>query len=133
MAERISTLLRRSLGHLASDVPASYRIILDRIGPLVVDIDVDGERFSLSGGQSLAVTDGPPTSAGARIVTSRSTILDVLDAAVGLREAVDSGAVTVQGALDDVIRAHDTLLAYVHAAVRAPSQPALMTELREAS
>ena len=36
----------------------------------------------------------------------------------------------VQGALDDILRAHDTLLAYVHAAVRAPSHPELLSALR---
>ena len=34
---------------------------------------------------------------------------------------------SVRGSLDDVQRAHDSLLAYVHAAVRAPSQPALLS------
>ena len=36
----------------------------------------------------------------------------------------------VRGSLDDVLRAHDALLAYVHAAVRAPSVPGLVDELR---
>ena len=68
--------------------------------------------------------------AGARIVTSRVAILDLLDARVGLGEAVEAGSVAVRGSLDDVQRAHDTLLAYVHAAVRASTQPALLSELR---
>ena len=45
-------------------------------------------------------------------------------------KAVEAGRVRVQGSLDDVQRAHDSLRAYVHAAVRAPSQPALLSELR---
>lgn len=132
MAERISSLLRRSLGHLADEVPDSYRLVLDRLGPLIVDLDVDGERFAMSGGDQVRVTDGALATAGAHIVTTRADILDVLDARIGLKDAVESGSVSVRGALDDVIRAHDTLLAYVHAAVRAPSQPALLTALREA-
>ena len=68
--------------------------------------------------------------AGARIVTSRVAILDLLDARVGLGEAVETGTVSVQGSLDDVQRAHDSLLAYVHAAVRASTQPELLSELR---
>lgn len=131
MAEQISSLLRRSLRHLADEVPDSYRLLLYRLGPLVVALDVDRELFSLSGGAEMEVADGCALTASVRINTSRAAILEVLDAKVGLAEAVEEGTVSVQGPLDDVQRAHDTLLAYVHAAVRAPSQPGLLGALRE--
>jgi hypothetical protein len=130
MAERVSSLLRRSVEHLADEVPDSYRLLIAELGPMVVELDVDGEVFSLRGGGRLQVSDGAAEVAGVRIVTSRVTILDVLDARVGLGEAVEAGTVSVQGSLDDVQRAHDSLLAYVHAAVRAASQPGLLSELR---
>lgn len=130
MAERISSLLRRSLEHLEDEVPDSYRLLVKELGPMVVELDVDGETFSLRGGVRLRVSDGASQPAGARIATSRGTILDLLDARVGLGEAVETGRVRVQGPLDDVQRAHDSLLAYVHAAVRASSQPVLLSELR---
>jgi hypothetical protein len=130
MAERVSTLLRRSVQHLEDEVPDSYRLLLAELGPMVVELDVDGEVFSLRGGDRLQVSDGAVQTAGARIVTSRVAILDLLDARVGLGEAVEAGTVGVRGSLDDVQRAHDTMLAYVHAAVRAPSQPGLLSELR---
>jgi hypothetical protein len=130
MAEPVAALLRRSVGHLADEVPASYRLVLDRLGPLVVALDVDGERFTLRGGHRLEVSDGSPGAAGARVTTSRGAILDVLDARVGLHDAVQAGAVTVEGSLDDILRLHDTLLAYAHAAVRAPSVPGLVSALR---
>lgn len=130
MAERVSSLLRRSVEHLASEVPNSYRLVLDKLGPMIVEVDVDGDVFSLRGGHRLEVADGAVSTAGARITTSREAILDVLDAKVGLGHAVEEGTVAVRGSLDDVQRAHDTLLAYVHAAVRAPSQPGLLAALR---
>lgn len=130
MAEQVASLLRRSVGHLADEVPESYRLVLDRLGPLVVGFDVDGEHFGLSGGRRLEVCDGIPGMADARITTSRAAILDVLDAKVGLAQAVEAGTVAVRGSLDAVLRAHDTLLAYVHAAVRASSQPGLLSALR---
>ncbi len=111
-------------------MPASYGRVLDSLGALVVQLDVDGELFSLCGGDRLHVGDGAAQSAGVTITTSRAVILDVLDAKVGLPQAVEAGALSVVGALDDVLRAHDALLAYVHAAVRAPSQPELLSALR---
>jgi hypothetical protein len=130
MAERVSSLLRRSVEHLEDEVPDSYRLLVAEFGPMVVELDVDGEVFSLRGGGRLQVSDGAAQMGGVRIVTSRVTILDLLDARVGLGEAVEAGTVGVRGSLDDVQRAHDALLAYVHAAVRASSQPTLLSELR---
>jgi len=130
MAERVSSLLRRSIEHLEHEVPDSYRLLVAELGPMAVELDVDGEVFTLRGGDRLQVTDGAADVAGVRIATSRATILDVLDADVALSEAVEAGTVSVQGSLDDVQRAHDSLLAYVHAAVRAASQPGLLSELR---
>ncbi len=131
MAERVSSLLRRSVEHLEDGVPESYRLLVAAIGPMVVELDVDGEVFSLRGGQRLQVSDGAAQTPSVRVVASRAGILDLLDARVGLDEAVEAGTVGVRGSLDDVQRAHDSLLAYVHAAVRAPTQPGLLSELRE--
>ena len=130
MAEQISSLLRRSVEHLEDEVPDSYRLLVARLGPMVVELDVDGEVFSLHGADRLRVSEGVAQTADVRIITSRVTILDLLDASVGLGEAVERGNVSVRGSLDDVQCAHDSLLAYIHAAVRASSQPALLSELR---
>ncbi len=130
MAERVSSLLRRSVEHLEVEVSDSYRALAAELGPMVVELDVDGEVFSLRGGDRLRVSDGAAQMAGVRITTSRSAILDLVDARVGLGEAVEADTVSVRGSLDDIQRAHDSLLAYVHAAVRASSQPALLSELR---
>lgn len=130
MAERVSSLLRRSVEHLEGEVPDSYRLLAAKLGPLVVELDVDDEVFSLRGGNRLEVSDGTAETAGVRITTSRVTILDVLDANLALSEAVETGKVNVRGSLDDVERAYDSLHAYVHAAVRASSQPELLSDLR---
>jgi len=130
MAEHISSLLRRSVEHLEDEVPDSYRVLVAELGPMVVELNVDGEVFSLRGGDRLRVSNGAAQVAGVRITTSRAAILDLVDARLGLGEAVEADTVAVRGSLDDVQRAHDSLLAYVHAAVRASSQPALLSELR---
>ena len=131
MAESVASLLRRSLDHLATEVPESYHHLLRVLGPLLVEIEVDGEFFWMRGGRRLDVTDSGNGAAGARIATSRAAILDLLDDEMALGEAVEAGHVVVRGSLDDVVRAHDTLMAYAHAAVRAPSVPGLLEALRE--
>ena len=133
MAELVSSLLRRSVGHLADEVPDSYRLVLNTLGPLVVGLEVDGECFSLHGGRRLEVSTGRNAAAGTRVVTTRTQIVGILDAEIGLDHAVESGAVQVYGTLEDILCAHATMRAYVHAAVRAPSQPALLSALRELS
>lgn len=130
MAERFSSLLRRSIEHLEEEVPDSYRVLVAELGPIMVELEVDGEVCALHGTDRVRVSDGAVPTAGVSITTSRVTILDLLDARVGLGEAVENGNVRVRGSLDDVQRVHASLLAYVHAAVRAPSQPALLSELR---
>jgi hypothetical protein len=130
MAEQISSLLRRSVEHLKEDVPGSYRLLVAELGPLVVELDVGDEVFSIRGGEHLQVTDDSPQTVSVRIATSRATILDLIDAKTGLDEAVEAGTVAVRGSLDDVQRAHASLRAYVHAAVRAASVPALLSDLR---
>ena len=45
----------------------------------MVELDVDGEVFSLRGGDRLQVSDGAAEVDGSRIATSRVTVLDVLD------------------------------------------------------
>ena len=130
MAEQVSSLFRRSVEHLKDDVPGSYRLLVDELGPLVVELDVGDEVFSIRGGDHLQVSDGSVQTAPVRIATSRATILDLIDARVGLNEAVEAGTVAVRGSLDDVQRAHASLQAYVHAAVRAASVPALLSDLR---
>jgi hypothetical protein len=130
MAERISSLLRRSVEHLAVEVPDCYRFLVAELGSMVVELDVDGEVFSLRGGDRVEVSDGAERPASVRIGTSRVAILDLVDARIGLGEAVETGTVSVTGSLDAVQRAHDSLRAYVHAAVRASSHPSLLAELR---
>lgn len=130
MAEKISSLLRRSVEHLKEDVPGSYRLFVTELGPLVVELDVGDEVFSIRGGEHLQVTNGSAPSVSVRIATSRAIILDLIDAKTGLDEAVEAGTVAVRGSLDDVQRAHTALRAYVHAAVRAARVPALLSDLR---
>jgi hypothetical protein len=131
MDNNVASLLRRSLDHLAAEVPSSYRRVVVELGSLVVEVVADGEVFSVRADlDRLEVVDGATRAAGARIDTSRATIVDVIDAEMTLAEAVESGRLTALGSLDDILRAYDALIAYANAAVRAPSVPGLLDALR---
>ncbi|HEY1971977.1 MAG TPA: SCP2 sterol-binding domain-containing protein [Pseudonocardia sp.] len=134
MADTVAALFRQSLQHLEAEVPASYRHMVSVLGQLVVEVSVDGGNdgiFTLCTDHArLMVRDGARASAGTRISTTRAAILEVLDAEVSLAEAVESGRLEVRGSLDDVLQAHDTLIAYAHATARATSVPALLSRLR---
>ena len=133
MAEQVSSLLRRSVEHLADEVPDSYRLVLEELGPLVVELDVDGELFSLRGGRRLEVSDGAADTRRCpdRHLASRHPRRARCQGRAQARPWRRARC-AVRGSLDDIQRAHDTLLAYVHAAVRAPSQPGLLAALRTA-
>ncbi len=93
MAEQVSSLLRRSVEHLADEVPDSYRLVLDELGPMVVELDVDGELLLVCAAAADSRSQSVKRIRRARIATSRAAILDVLDAKVGLGEAVEAGTV----------------------------------------
>ncbi|GAA5176442.1 hypothetical protein GCM10023321_84830 [Pseudonocardia eucalypti] len=129
----VAELLRRSVGSLREQVPGGYQRLLEELGGLTVELTVDGETFAVHAeGTRLRVVTGAHPAAGARVVTSRAAVLDVLDARLSLAEAVESDRVTVLGSLDDVMRAYHALLAYAHASARATSVPGLLDELRGA-
>jgi len=131
MDSEVASLLRRSLDHLAAEVPDSYRHMVVELGALVVEVAADGEVFSVRAVRDrLDVTDGASPGAGARVGTSRATIVEVIDAEIALADAVESGRLTVLGSLDAILGAHDALIAYANAAVRAPSVPGLLDALR---
>ena len=128
----VAALLRRSLEHLAGEVPQSYRHLVGELGPLVVEVDVDGELFSVRGGGGLAVADGPSGTADVRIRTSREAVLEVLDAALALRRGGRDGPGAGARRRSTTWCGRTTrCIAYAHAAVRAPSLPGLLTALRD--
>jgi hypothetical protein len=134
MAETVSTLLRRSLLYAAGEAPDGYRRFAVILGPLVVELAVDGEILAVTGGDVVAVDDRTaPGPADVRIATSRAAILAVLDAETTLSEAVLADRVHARGPIEDLLQAHDALLAFVHAAVRAPSTATLPAALRSGS
>ncbi|MCB9665083.1 MAG: SCP-2 sterol transfer family protein [Alphaproteobacteria bacterium] len=129
--ERIAALLASSFEALAREQAAAWRDCCRVLAPATVALTVDEEElhvhFTERGAQ---VVTGPTSQAIARVVTGRAAILDVLDDRLSLEEAVLSDRVRAVGALDDLARCHEALLAYVHAGVRTRGLPELLGRFR---
>jgi hypothetical protein len=130
----VAELLRRSLRLLLAEVPDSHRHLVATLGTLTVEVTVDGETFQVRTDRVdvLVADGGAPGGAAVRVRASWGAVRELLDGRRALAEAVESDRVRVDGTLDDVVRAHDVLLAYAHAAVRAPSGPGLLHSLDDA-
>lgn len=105
-----------------------------RLSPRKILLQIDGEPIYLvfsPGGVKLNRKEMSTTNA--RLITSRGTILDVLDARLTLEEAVQTNAIQLQGHVDDLTAFHDGLLMYVRGAVRCPSFPPLLERFRHTS
>jgi hypothetical protein len=130
MAERVASLLERSFGRLACDAPRQHERLLRALGDLVVAVTVDDEMFWVEGTTRPIVRSEPCWGAQVSIVTDRRTLLRLIEGHLSLSESVQDSLVLVHGALPDVVRAHDALVAYLHGAVRVPSSCGLVDALR---
>ena len=119
-----------SLVALRQECPTAYFLMCSQLAPRRVRLMIDGESVTLafdpSGAHVLPVAQNPT----AELVTSRRTILDVLDARLTLAEAVLSDAIVLKGCVDDLTAFHDGLMTYVRGAVRCPTFPRLLDRFR---
>lgn len=122
--------LLRSLSALRRDLPWIHARLCARLAPRELRLEVDGEGIGLRCGEDEIRRVEPPCAPAAFARTDRATILDLVDARLSLLDALLEERLVVQGAIGDVIAFHDGLLIYLHGAVRDPSFPALLRELR---
>lgn len=123
--------LAASLELLADEQPRSHARLCDHMAGRAVRFEVDGRavlvRFE-RGGARLERDGVDPAATIARL--DRSTILDLVDGAVSLPDAILADRFHLRAELDDVARFHEALLAYLRGALRCPGFPALMDAYR---
>ena len=129
----IAAFIETSLRTLRTESPRAYFLMCGMLAPREVELRIDGESVSLAFAPDAARRLSRARAPTVRLVTSRQTILHVLDAHLTLQEAVERDAIMLQGRTEDLSRFHDALLTYVRGAVRAPSFPALLDRFRRAS
>jgi hypothetical protein len=103
------------------------------LGTREVLIEVDGERTAVTSTKSAARVEAAPRAPVVECRTTRSAILDMVDARMTLVDAVLSERVWLCGGVEDLLAFHDGLMTYLGGAVRCPSFPWLLREFRAAA
>lgn len=98
-----------------------YEELVETVGQMRVALKVGEEALFVSfRGGEFWVRLGTSGDADAHVVTDRGTIEDLLKGRTDLDEAILDGRLIVRAPIDDLIRLHDGLQAYVRAAVTTP-------------
>ncbi|MEZ4406578.1 MAG: hypothetical protein R3A52_08895 [Polyangiales bacterium] len=119
--DRFDGWVRAGLDALRAELPWGYAAMCEALGAREVLITVSGQPAAVR-------CDGARATVSAEVarpaVTLRATAAEVVALADGERtiaEAVIDGRVVMRGEVDDLLAAHDALVAFVRGAVRAPS------------
>lgn len=124
------TLVGHSLERLEHEYPPSYVALHHRLRRHCLQLEIDGERFSLfpDGGSLQLGEAGREVTVELR--TSRRILLDVLENRLSLLDAVLQGSLFLRGTAQALSDFHEALVIYIRGAVRCPSFPALLPLLR---
>jgi hypothetical protein len=127
--EPFAKFLARSFAVLRDEQPRGWEEICRQLEREPVLLDVDGEESTLvfRGGEASFESS---TLATVRLRTRRAVIACVLSGRASLLDAVLDGTIELFGEASSLARFQDGLSAYLRAAVRAPSFPALFDEFQ---
>ncbi|MDX1468259.1 MAG: hypothetical protein R3258_02860 [Acidimicrobiia bacterium] len=123
--EPLHALIRRSLALLRRDHPAGYEEFRRSGESMRITLRVGSEACGVEFAGQVIVSDTPYGSADVDIATDPQTVADVIAGNLTLAGAVHSGRLAVRGTLPAVVRAHDTLMEYLVAAIHSPPQQAM--------
>jgi len=127
---RFADFLTRSFVTLERELPRIHERLCRHFAGHTVAIHVDGETVPLSFTARRVFFQHGGSSHVVRIVTGRSTILDLVDARRSLVDAVLGDQLQLLGSPDDLLHFHDGLMIYLHGAVRAPGFPSILRNYR---
>ena len=135
---RFAACLRLSLDTLRLECPQAYERVCDCLAPLTVALSLEGGPVTLAfhpgfiriAPAGARKAERPGVEADVQASTSRSTIIDLLEARSTIEDAIVSDAILLRGRVDDLARFYDALLDYVCGAIRCPSFPAILAGYR---
>ena len=124
--------LRRALHILGAEAPTHLATVRERLGTRAVEIRVGSEEpfvVQLDGEEPwVRVARSNDAAPELAVAVSRASLAQFLRGELTLEDAVMAERLTLRGALDDVLPFLDAVSAWLHAAVRSPSFPALHRE-----
>lgn len=131
MPEPIHRLLTDALALVERDQPRHHAALVQRWGALTLHLRVDGEdaHLRVEDGR-MEVSPGPPPEARIAVRTTRHALIALIEDGLPLDDAIESGLIEIQGALDDLDRAWQATLWYLHGAVRTHGGEGLVHRLR---
>lgn len=127
---RFAEFLLESFATLERDLPAVHARLCRHFAGRIVELCVDGESLRLAFTTQHAVRSYGNAVASIRITTDRDTILDLVDARLGLVDAIMADRLELTGSPDELLLFHDGLMIYLHGAVRAPGFPHILHTYR---
>jgi hypothetical protein len=125
--------LRRVLATLRVEVPASYDAIGGALGSRRLHLEVDDESLALcvEDGAIVVLPAARDREIAARVRTTRASLLRLLAGELDLVEAILDGDLFLCGRDEDLAAFHETLLAFLHGAIRALTTGVLYREYRD--
>ncbi|HEY7371844.1 MAG TPA: hypothetical protein VIF57_06665 [Polyangia bacterium] len=124
-------LLQESIAILARESPAHLAATRNALGQTIVRISVAGEapaRLVPGRGHDWVQAAEGPAAVEARL--DIATLFEVLDGALTVEQAVRGDRLAISGGVDDLLRGHDALGAWLHGALRCPSFTELLQRMR---
>lgn len=131
-ADTLSTLIARSLAHVRRDNPTGYEEMVRVAGDLGVNVRVGSEICCIEFDPHPRVRGCQMRTPDVEITGDRSSVAAVMSGELILGDAVSRDLLEVRGSLEAVVRAHDTLIAYVKAAIHSPPQKTLQRRFTKA-
>lgn len=127
MADFVS-FLSASLRVLRDECPTAYEMLSVCLDGVLVAIDVDGERITVTGERgTISQVRG---DADIELATHRTVILALIDGHDTLLGSILADRVRLRGRPGELVRTFDALAAYLEGAVRSPSLLDLLDEFR---
>lgn len=130
MITRFEDFLAETLTALARECPDAYEAMCRHLGDREIHIEVDGATTSIVGDSREIAIVSASTSPRVRIVSTRRTVLDLIDRKANLLTAVRRGELRWTGTSADLSAFLEAFSAYVSGTVHSPSFPGLLDAYR---
>lgn len=125
-----TTLIETSLDVMAHECPEAYQCACQLLDRHEVCLTIDSETVSVRFYSTYAEMLYTPQQPTVYLSSSKSVLLDLVDANYTLEYAITHDLLHIRGKMHELIRFYEALQLYIQGAVRCPSFPALLSDYR---